>query len=119
MFGKTEIRMINPRNNLETFRAHVVDGTSAATVLCYVYDLMPSQHEHAVELTEVVTSFDNSGVASPIGRAFTFQEELRRLNRAARVFQGPRSDVEEWLTSLMKEAYGPTCVVTLDKPFGN
>ena len=85
----------------------VVDNEGArATLICVTYKISPSGSYYGAEFYELVTSFDNSNFKIPQGsHTFSFREELRLFSTAASIAPENRKNIENWITTKMKECY--------------
>lgn len=86
----------------------VVDKEGArATLICVTYKISPSGPHYGAEFYELVTSFDNSAFKIPQGsHTFSFAEELRIFSTAVSIAPENRENIEDWITTKMKDGYG-------------
>ena len=95
------------KTDIKAYKVVVDNKNARATLICVTYRISLSAPHYGAEFYQLVTNFDNSGFKIPYGsHTFTFQEELRIFSTAAGIAPSNRENIEEWITTKMKEAYG-------------
>ena len=91
------------------------DSDDRATLICMTYRISASEGHYGAEFYELVSTFDNSKFIIPDGgHTFSFQEGLRLFSTAAGIAPKDRHNIEAWITTKMKEAYGSDSKVIVE-----
>lgn len=103
------------KTDIKAYRVVVDNKDARATLICVTYRISISQPHYGAEFYQLVSSFDNSSLKIPAGgHTFTFQEELRLFWNAAGIAPTGRENIEDWITTKMKEAYGTDSKVVVE-----
>ena len=94
------------KTDIKVYEIYVVNKDSRASLICITSRISFSGPHYSAEFIQPISTFDNSIFKIPIGGYYNFQEELRLFSIAFAITPENRKNIEDWIKTKMKEAYG-------------
>ena len=91
------------------------DNISRSNIICVTYRVGSSGIYYGAEFYQLSSSFKIDLGESPIGRAFTFKEELHFFGNAVAIAPENRVGIEDWFKKKMKEAFDNNIGISIEE----